>query len=284
MRLFTRLAAVSALTLTLAVFAAPAGAQEDARIHLIHGIPGVPVDVVVDGSPVIEGFQPGDIEDLSALAGETLVGLQVTAAGDPGTVLIDAGDTPLPSSGNVSIIAHRAANGDPTLAVFENDTSQTAAGEGRLTVRHTAAAPAVDVLANGSPAVEGLENPNEASLELPTGTIEAAVAAAGTTEPVIGPTNLTIEEGAHLIVYAVGSLDGEDLDVLTESITVGAEAPTQEAAPEAPAESSTPVPSAVNTGNSPVEEPGAAFPVGLLAFAALALAVPGYKLAVARVR
>ena len=81
------------------------------------------------------------------------------------TVAIDAGDTTLPASGNHTIIAHLDAEGTPTLAVFENDTSATAAGEGRLTVRHTAAAPAVDVLADGEPAFTNLSNPNEASAD-----------------------------------------------------------------------------------------------------------------------
>ena len=57
------------------------------------------------------------------------------------------------------------------------------AGQARLIVRHTAAAPAVDVLAGGSAVISGLTNPNEKALEVPAGTVAAAVAAAGTTQP-----------------------------------------------------------------------------------------------------
>src|SRR5690554_5974119 len=135
----------------LVVLATPSAAQESARIHLIHGIPDTPVDVVAGGEVVFSDFQFGDTQDLSGLAGQTLAGLTVNAAGTD-TVAIDAGDTALPASGNFTIIAHLDAEGTPTLAVFENDTSAIAAGEGRLTVRHTAAAPAVDVLANGDAA------------------------------------------------------------------------------------------------------------------------------------
>lgn len=285
MKIIVRIAVLAAAT--IAVLALPANAQEDARIHLIHGIPDTPVDVLVDGDVVFADFQPGDTEDLSSLAGETLVGLQVNAAGTD-TTAIDAGDTALPASGNYTIIAHLDADGTPTLAVFENDTSAIAAGQGRLTVRHTAAAPAVDVLANGDAAFEGLTNPNEASAALPAGTISASVVPAGETEPVvIGPADLAIEDGTSLIVYAVGSLEDETLTVLTESITGLGAAPVDDAAADdddAAAET-TPVPSAVNTGNSPVSDSGTGFPVALVAFAALAAAaVPVGRFAMARTR
>ena len=105
------------------------------------------------------------------------------------------------------MIAHLDAEGTPTLAVFENDTSAIEAGNGRLVVRHTAAAPAVDVKANGAVAFSNLANPNEAAADLPAGTISAEVVPTGADEPVvIGPADLPVTEGASLIVYAVGSL------------------------------------------------------------------------------
>ncbi len=229
--LFGSLVAVLATLMTAPVFA-----QEAARIHLIHGIPDVDVDVAAGGENVIEGFAFGDIQDLSSFAGATLEGLQVKVAGTD-DVAIDAGDVTMPDTGNISVVAHLDEGGTPTLAIFENDTSATDAGEGRLTVRHTAAAPAVDVKANGDVAFSNLANGGEASADLPAGTISAEVVPTGADDPVvIGPADLAIEDGASLIVYAVGSLDGGNLQVLTESIT-GLGTP----------------PSAVNTGNSPVE-------------------------------
>lgn len=241
-----RLISLVAVSMMVAVLAVPAGAQEEARIHLIHGIPDTPVDVVAGGEVVFGDFQFGDTQDLSALAGETLAGLQVVLAGTD-TVAIDAGDTALPASGNYTIIAHLDASGTPTLAVFDNDTSAIAAGEGRLTVRHVAAAPAVDVLANGSVAFSNLSNPDGVSADLAAGTITAEVVPTGATEPVvIGPVDLPIEEGSSLIVYAVGSLEAGSITALTESITGLGSAPT-----------------AINTGNSPVESSVPVWAAGL---------------------
>ena len=122
-------AAALALLTAGAAASSPAQAQAEsgARIHLIHGIPDTPVDVAAGGEDVITDFTFGETEDLSALAGQTLTGLQVKAAGTD-TVAIDAGDTALPASGNVTIIAHLDEAGAPTLTVFTNDTSAIAAG------------------------------------------------------------------------------------------------------------------------------------------------------------
>ena len=66
----------------------------------------------------------------------------------------------LPAGGNVTLVAHLDASGKPTITPFVNDVSSVPAGQARLVVRHTAAAPAVDVLAGGTPVVQGLTNAN----------------------------------------------------------------------------------------------------------------------------
>jgi hypothetical protein len=102
--------------------------------------------------------------------------------------------------------------------VFVNDVSKTAAGQGRLVVRHTAAAPAVDVLAGGAPVFSALANPNEAKADLPAATYAASVAAAGTTDAVLGPVDVPVAEGQATIVYAIGSLADDTLGVLVQTI------------------------------------------------------------------
>lgn len=260
------LTALAALAIASIAFAVPASAQS-ARIHLIHGIPDTDVDVEAGGANVFEGFSFGDTQDLSSFAGATLEGVKVKAAGTD-TVAIDAGDVALPSSGNYTLIAHLDASGTPTIGVFENNTSSTDAGSGRLTVRHTAAAPAVDILANGDVAFSNVPNGAGGDADLPAGTISASVVPTGESEPVvIGPADLPITEGANLVVYAVGSLDGDSLTVLTESISGLGSAP-----------------SAVNTGNSPVDVAQNGINIAAVAVLGLALAAAVAVPAVARTR
>lgn len=249
----------------------PANAQTSgARIHLIHGIPGANVDVVVGGDVVFANFAFKDTQDLSSFSGKTLTGLKVNAAGTQDT-LIDAGDVALPATGNYTVFAHLDADGKPALAVFQNDTAPLAAGKGRLIVRHAAAAPAVDVKANGAVAFANLANGKEAKADLDAGTVSAEVVPTGAATPVvIGPADLPIAEGSVLIVYATGTLDA-GLQVVTETITgLG------------------PNPTAVQTGDSPVEQTGTATGALLLITAgAAAVALGGgglANLAVRRVR
>ncbi len=207
------LAGLTALTVQAA------SADDGARIHLIHGIPDTDVDVSAGGEVVFEGFSFGDTQDLSALAGSTLEDLTVTLAGTD-TAAIEAGDVSLPADGNFTVVAHLDGEGTPTLSVFENDDSTIEAAKGRLTVRHGAAAPAVDILANGDVAFSNVENGAGGTVDLDVGTISASVVPTGETEPVvIGPADLEIKDGEHLLVYAVGSLEDETLTVVTESIT-----------------------------------------------------------------
>ncbi len=65
----------------------------------------------------------------------------------------------------------------------------------------------------------------------------------GATEPVvIGPADLPVTDGSSLIVYAVGSLDADNLTVLTEQIDGLGSTPTE-----------------IPTGLAPIESTGTTF-------------------------
>ena len=221
-------AAAAVAAVPLAVLAAPASASSaNASVVVFHGVPGLTVDVYGSADAeysaeeaLLEDFEPGTITDPVSLAGGTY-NLAVFAAGaDPATEepAIEANDVTVPGGANISVAAHLSEDGTPTLTPFVNDVSEVAAGEGRLTVRHTAAAPAVDILAGGEPVFTNLTNPNEEVADLPAGTVSAAVAATGTTEPVIGPADVPVAEGANTIVYAWGSLEDDNLNVAIQTI------------------------------------------------------------------
>ncbi|MEB0292595.1 DUF4397 domain-containing protein, partial [Cryobacterium sp. 10C2] len=108
--------------------------------------------------------------------------------------------------------------GMPTATLFQNNPDPVGKGKGRLTVRHVAAAPSVDILANGAAAITDLTNPDEVELTLPTGTISAAVAATGTTAALIGPADVTIAKRTNTIVYAWGSLADHNLALAVQTV------------------------------------------------------------------
>jgi hypothetical protein len=238
-----KLFAVLASALMLSLFAVPANAQTGATVMLLHGIPGVTVDVYVDGGAVIEGFEPAAMQDLSAFAGATLENIAVVpAGGDPETdAVIEVPSLTVPSSGNWTVVAHLGADGTPTITPFQNDISTIAAGEGRITVRHTAQAPAVDIVVGDARPITNLSNPNEAVADLPAGPLPASIAAAGgdvlaSVADILG-AEPSVTAGVNTILYAVGSLEGDSFTLYVQTIGgLGA------------------APAAVPTGNSPVSD------------------------------
>ena len=193
----------------LALGATPARADSHtATVSVLHAVPDTPVDVYANGEELLPDFQPGTLTDpLELTAGS--YDIQVLPAGaDPqADEPAIEGSVDVPGGANATLVAHLAEDGTPTLTPFVNDTSAVEAGQARVTVRHTAAAPAVDVRAGGQAVIEGLTNPGEETLTVPAGTVSADVTLAGTDTVAIGPADLDLAEGSNTIVYAWGSED-----------------------------------------------------------------------------
>ena len=219
--------AAGALSLVAALtFAAPAQASgwhhddAPAKLSVLHGVPGLTVDVWVDGNLTLDDFAPGTLAGpLELAAGDYDVAITASDATSADNPVIGPVNVELDDGGNYTAVAHLTADGAPTATLFSNDTKAPRNdNKGKLTVRHVAAAPAVDVLAGGAAVIEGLSNPDEATLKLEAGTISASVAAAGTTAPVIGPADVTVEAGKNTIVYAWGSLADGNLAVAVQVV------------------------------------------------------------------
>ncbi|KGN31506.1 hypothetical protein N802_03825 [Knoellia sinensis KCTC 19936] len=212
--------AIVAISAGLATgFAAPAMAA-DATVTIFHGVPGATVDVYANGNAILEDFEPGTITDPLTLP-EGSYDLKVTAAGagPDGAAVIEANDVAVPGGANVTVAAHLNASGTPVLTPFVNDTAPTKAGQARITARHTAAAPAVDIRANGEVAFAGVTNPMEGKADLPAGTVSADVVLAGTDTVALGPADVNLKEGTNTIVYAWGSATDNNLKLAVQTIS-----------------------------------------------------------------
>ncbi|WP_210481142.1 DUF4397 domain-containing protein [Naasia sp. SYSU D00948] len=218
---YTLIAGTAAGIIAAGAMAIPASAisPSSADLYVLHAVPDTPVDVYVNGERTLDDFQPGDLAGpLDLPAGTYTVAITAADAADASSPVIGPIDLPLEANRSYTAVAHLGADGTPGANLFPNDVSNTAAGQGRLTVRHVAAAPAVDILAGGQAVVSGLANPDEAVLNLPASTVSAAVALAGTTEPVIGPADVAVTEGTNTIVYAWGSAEAGNLDLAVQTI------------------------------------------------------------------
>ncbi|WP_084105187.1 DUF4397 domain-containing protein [Demequina sp. NBRC 110056] len=223
------IAGAAAGTLIAAGLAAPALAVEDgmAELSVLHGIPDTPVDVYVNGDNTIDDFQPGDLAGpLDLEPGTYSVALTAADAEDDSAPVLGPIDLTLEEGMSYTAVAHLDADGNPTANLFTNDISETAAGEGRLTVRHTAAAPAVDVWANGEVLFSNLANPDEVMGDVPADTYEAAVSLTGETDPVLGPTDVEIADGVNTIVYAWGSAEAGNLALAVQTVDTHSSSPS----------------------------------------------------------
>ncbi|MFE9023867.1 DUF4397 domain-containing protein [Streptomyces sp. NPDC007808] len=213
-------ASLGVFALALSGAGAAAAADDDqAMVSVFHAVPGLTVDVYANGDELLPDFKPGTLTEPQALPAGSY-DLKVFEAGaDPkGEPAIEK-TVEVPAGSNATVVAHLNADGQPQLDAFVNDTAKVAAGKARLTVRHVAAAPAVDVRAGGQPVFTGLENPKEDTAEVNAGALSADVVLAGTDEVVIGPADLELAEGSSNIVYAWGSAQDKNLALKVQTLT-----------------------------------------------------------------
>jgi hypothetical protein len=237
-------AALAAMLFT----AGSSSAQTATEITLLHGIPGTTVDISVDGTVVFADVAPGDAEDLSASAGTQLVNVEVIDTSDD-SVIITAASLDLPADGNHSLVAHLDASGTPVLSLFENDADPVAAaGTGRLTVRHAAAAPAVNVVVDTATIVANLANGASQAVELAAGPVTGAELTLTNGDPVADIPDFNITENVNFIVYAVGSATDTTISFLSQAVAL--EAPAARTTTD-PGATTTTAPDATTTTTDP---------------------------------
>jgi hypothetical protein len=159
--LFAGLALVLALLTLPATAASASGGPATSKVYVTHGLPldnaGTVVDVYAGpaGKPgeaglVIDDFRFGTTAGPLELPAATYTVYLATPTSDddgslaPGEIIYQQ-DLAVPAGKNLSAVASFNASGAPQIAVFANDVSKTSFLQGRLSVRHAAAAPAVNV-------------------------------------------------------------------------------------------------------------------------------------------
>ncbi|MFE9773737.1 DUF4397 domain-containing protein [Streptomyces sp. NPDC005931] len=202
-----------------ALAAAPAQDGDQAMVSVFHGVPGLTVDVYANGEELLGDFEPGTVTEPQALdAGTYDIKVFEAGQGPDGTPAVEK-KIEVPAGANATVAAHLSADGKPRLTAFVNDVSAVDAGKSRLTVRHVAAAPAVDVRAGGQPAFTGLENPKEDTTTVDAGTVSADVVLAGTDTVAIGPADVDLKEGTSNVVYAWGSAEDKNLALKVQTFS-----------------------------------------------------------------
>lgn len=221
------LAGLGVAALATVGVAAPANALSSttADVWVVHGVPGLTVDVYLNGGLTIEDFAPGSVEPIvDAAPGTYTVDLVPAASGasaatiTPGTGVVTA-SAAVAAGVSYSVVAHYDTEGDPTITAFENDLTPAGAGNASVTVRHTANAPAVNVVALPSTELfAGVENGQQGTVNVPAGSYDVQVQVASNNAVAIDRPGLQFNAGTHYFIHAVG--DGEG-DFNTVVFTIG---------------------------------------------------------------
>lgn len=250
------------LTLVLALVALTAAlASADAHLAAVsigHGINGIdlgtdealPVDIIVDGACAVQDLEFGEFVGpnmmpagtysvtvaLSDGNSETCTG---AAAIGPAELTFEAGD-------NVTVFAHLTDAGAPIATLFDNDVSDVVAGHTRLTVRHTAWAPTVDlemyrgwVRGRLVAEFEDLSNPNQIGpADVRPGAYAVVIYPADSDVPVFQvpatPQDDPFVTHPHRsqIVYAVGSLTNGTFGLMIQTFDLGHVPPPRAVPPQ----------------------------------------------------
>lgn len=211
------------------------GAAQAAEVYVAHGINGIdlgadealPVDVTVNGDCFLTGFTFGSFAgpvELPAGSYDLEVKLSDGACGGPTAI---AGTVPLRADEKSTLVAHLTDEGAPTLGRFRNQVKRVRDGFGRLEVRHTANAPAVDIefrRKKGEVAFSGLANGGSNRVDINQKRWTTRIYPAAADALVAGPVKLRPRAGFLTIVYAVGTLDNGTFGFLVQEIAAHTDA------------------------------------------------------------
>jgi len=204
------LALTAVLLLPSTAFAAN---HNSAEIVVVHGVPGLEVDILIDGATsALTGVNYGDTAVISVPAGSYVLG--VAAAGSTDAIL--TANATVDAGASYSVVAHLDTNGDPQLSVFVN--TNTTAG---IQPFHAANFVPVSIIAGGAIVLDNVANGDTAHIAA-TGVVPGVgIGAAGSTDAAISLGDVTVPQNSVVLAYAVGPNTGNDLpDVFTVVISV----------------------------------------------------------------
>jgi len=201
---------------------------ELAVLAIAHAIPNLgatsAVDIYANETRIAQDVDPGDLETARLKPGEYDV-IAVPAGTSPfsSEPLLSAEAVELLPGGNHTVALHLTEAGRPTTTIFTNETRTVGQNMGRMTFRHIAQAPNVDVRSRGSRIMRDLGNGDGADTQLMAGDYKVRVVREGTREKIL-PVSVQVitnepgrqDMGNNRILYLWGSEKGGSLRLMVQ--------------------------------------------------------------------
>jgi Domain of unknown function (DUF4397) len=193
-------------------------------VTIVHGLPRFTADIYVDGELLLSGFEPKDATDPMSLPPGTYA-VEIRDAGAPAdSEAVLSADLEVPAGRNLSVVAHLDEGGEPRVSVFDNEVARIPPGRAQLLVRHQAAAPPVDVQANGDPLFT-VASGDQVERSLPASTVD--LAALSGSDMQVEPTTVELQEGVAYFVYLIGSSEEQTLDFMVQAVAGAQTSPSE---------------------------------------------------------
>ena len=193
-------------------------------VTVVHAIPAGfgadKVDVYANGALLLNDAVPGAMKSFSIQPGSQQIAIYadgVTPTSETASVL-SFRPVYLAKGLDVSFVAHLDSMGKATLSLFKNKNTEPGKKRSWLTVRHIAAAPAVDIASDSLTLLRSLANGKERKVSLRYGIYPTEVRLAGTNTVAIPKANITIKDNVNMVVYAWGSASKGNLGYLIQEV------------------------------------------------------------------
>lgn len=217
-RAFLALLATGSTALA-ATAVAPSFAADDGELYFVQGLPGVQVDVAIEGRSVAKDVKTAALVGPFKVSGGSRT---VTIRSEGKTLLQRKVSVKAKSSSDVVVHLPAKGDGDATLTAYPNGQWNVPKDKAALTVSHTAAVPAADVRVNNKVLFEDISNGESLSLVVPVATYKVGIVPTGKEQPYyFGPVDLTVKGGALNRVYAIGDPSKKTMNVAVHVLSAG---------------------------------------------------------------
>jgi hypothetical protein len=203
-------------TATLGLAAASQAAKPGGQVMVVQAVPGMSLDVSIDGRSIRDGVEVGSVLgpfDLSPGSHEVefsdTSGLAITSTLDVG------------SSASIDVVIHRpaAVGGDPVVTSYKTPLKPIGPDKARVLLAHTATVPPADVRVDGQVVFTNIANGEYAEADVAAGSHRVELLPTGqTTNPILGPLDVALKPGTVTMVYAVGTPKNQSMNVIAHTV------------------------------------------------------------------
>lgn len=216
-------AALTVVPTAVAVSAAdlPPAPAAVGHVAIVQGVPGLSVDVVIDGKTVESGVDWQDVLGPYPLApGKHRV--DFSSSGD----MVKAAIVRVGSGSNQDVVLHLPASPDgaPVVTAYAIPTEPIGPGKARVLVAHTATVGPADVRVDGKVVFSNVANGEFATADVPAGKHVVALLPAGqATGAVLGPVEVELTARTISVVYAVGDPNDGSMTLIVHAARLAAD-------------------------------------------------------------